>query len=96
MDFMSIQQAMDKGEGEVRVRGWVHRERGSNKLKFIVLRDSTNVLQVVCKRDNFEDWDVIDKLSVECSIEVTGTIHKDDRAPTGYELRAGALNVVGE
>lgn len=96
MDFMSIQQAMDKGEGEVRVRGWVHRERGSNKLKFIVLRDSTNVLQVVCKRDNFEDWDVIDKLSVECSIEVSGTIHKDDRAPTGYELRAAVLNVVGE
>ena len=43
-----------------------------------------------------KDWDVIDKLSVECSIEVTGTIHKDDRAPTGYELRAGTLNVVGE
>ncbi len=96
MSFISVQQAIDKGEGQVSLRGWIHRERGSNKLKFIVLRDSSNIIQVVCKRDIFEDWSLIDKLSVESSIEVTGTLHEDARAPTGYELRAESLTLVGE
>ena len=43
MKYQSIQEAIDKGKGEVNIRGWVYRERGSNKFKFIVLRDSTNI-----------------------------------------------------
>ena len=33
--FISIRKAMEQEKGKVAVRGWVYRERGSNKLKFI-------------------------------------------------------------
>lgn len=94
--YLSIQQAMSQGKGKVSIRGWVHRERGSNKLKFIVLRDSSNIIQCVLKRDNLEkQWDQIDKLQVESAIKLTGEIKKDDRAPTGFELQVKNLEIVG-
>ncbi|MFC2135610.1 asparagine--tRNA ligase [Bacteroidota bacterium] len=98
MAYISIKQAMDKGKGEVSIRGWVYRERGSNKLKFIVLRDATNIIQCVIKKDNFNDeqWNQIDKLQVEASIEIQGTIKKDERAPTGYEVEVKSFKIVGE
>ena len=96
MKFVSIQQAMKKGSGKIAVRGWIYRERGSNKMKFIVLRDSTNIIQCVLKREDFEgQWKEIDSLLIESSVEIEGTIKKDKRAPTGYEIQANKINIVG-
>ncbi len=95
-DFIPIQEAMKKGSGDVAIRGWIYRERGSNKLKFIVLRDVSNIIQCVIKKEDFEDrWDEIDKLQVETSIELFGKISKDERAPTGYELKVTDFKIIG-
>lgn len=95
--FLSIQEAMSKGKGAVSVRGWIHRERGSNKLKFITLRDSSNVIQCVFERKDFEKrWDEIDHLQVEASVEITGNIKEDKRAPTGYEIHVTDYTIVGK
>lgn len=92
--FLSINDAIAHGKGKVSIRGWVYRERGSNKMKFIVLRDSTNIIQCVLKKDKFENqWDDIDKLKVESSIELSGEIKKDERAPTGYEIDADKITI---
>jgi len=97
MAFVSIKEAMKKGKGKVAIRGWVYRERGSNKFKFLVLRDSTNIIQVVLKHEKFEkDWEQIDKLQIEASVEISGEIKEDKRAPTGYEVEADKINIVGE
>ena len=47
MTFISIKKAMEQGKGKVSIRGWIYRERGSNKLKFIVLRDASEIIQCV-------------------------------------------------
>ena len=86
--FTSISEAMKKGKGKVSVRGWISRERGSNEFKFLVLRDSTNLIQCVLKRENFKkEWPEIDKIQIETSIEVHGEIKPDSRAPTGFEIQ---------
>ena len=96
MKYISIQKAIDKGKGKVAVRGWVYRERGSNKLKFLVLRDGTDIIQCVLDRKKFErKWKEIDKLQVEASVEIEGIIKKDKRAPTGYEISADKIKIVG-
>lgn len=94
--YISIQKAIEKKSGTVSVRGWIHRERGSNKMKFIVLRDSTNIIQCVLKRENFseEEWKDIDGLLVESSIEISGKIKPDKRAPTGYEISVSKINII--
>jgi asparaginyl-tRNA synthetase len=86
---------MKQGKGKVAVRGWIYRERGSNKMKFLVLRDSSNIIQCVLNREKFEkQWNEIDKLKIESSVEIEGTIKEDKRAPTGFEIEAEKINIV--
>ncbi len=95
MKFLQISEAINKGSGKVAVRGWVFRERGSNKMKFVVLRDSSNIIQCILKRDKFEkQWNEIDGLKIESSIEIEGTIKEDKRAPTGFEIEVSKINII--
>ena len=87
---------MKKGSGRVAIRGWVYRERGSNVIKFVVLRDSSEIIQCVLEKNKFseEEWKKIDKISIESSLEIEGEIVKDARAPTGYEIKADKINII--
>ena len=40
-------QAGKYDDEEVELKGWIKRERGSNKMRFIVLRDSTGHIQQI-------------------------------------------------
>ncbi len=93
--FISIQEAIEKRKGEIAIRGWVHRERGSNNMKFIVLRDSSNIIQCVLERKNFEkQWEEIDKIKIESSLEIVGEVKEDKRAPTGFEVQVKKINII--
>ena len=98
MEFISIKQAMEKGTGQVNIRGWCYRVRNSNKMAFIVLRDSTEIIQCVVEKSKLSEelWNESLKATMECSLEITGDIKKDDRAPTGYEVSVSSLNIIGE
>ncbi|MFH1327157.1 MAG: asparagine--tRNA ligase [archaeon] len=97
MKFLSISSAMKKGSGKVSVRGWIYRSRGSNKMKFIILRDVSNIIQCVLDRKKFEkQWADIDRFQIESSIEIEGFIKKDQRAPTGYEIEVSGFKIIGE
>ncbi len=95
--FLTIADAMEQGAGKVAVHGWVYRERGSSAVKFIVLRDGTDILQCVIKKDAVgeEKFAEADKLQVEASLEINGTIKEDKRAPSGYEVAVDSFTVVG-
>ena len=97
-DFISIKDAMKLGKGKVHVRGWVYRERGSNKLKFISLRDSSGIIQCVIEKEKIgeEKFRIADKLHTETSLSLSGEIRNDERAPTGYEINADSFEVIGE
>lgn len=96
MKFISISEAIKRGKGKVAVRGWIYRERGSNEFKFIVLRDSTDILQCVLKREKFKNqWKDIDALQIEASLELEGIIKRDKRAITGYEISVDKINIIG-
>ena len=96
--MLSIQKAMEQSEGKVDIRGWVYRERGSKKLKFVVLRDSTNIIQCVFERGILGDekFELIDKIQVEAALKISGEIKKDERAPSGFEISVSDFEVVGE
>lgn len=98
MKFISISEAIKKGKGEIAIRGWVYRERGSNKVKFVVLRDSNGILQCVMKKEDFSDaeWGVIDKVQIEASMELEGKISQDKRAITGFEVAVSKFKIIGE
>ena len=97
-NFLSIKEAMKKGSGNVAIRGWCHRERGSKKLKFIVLRDSTDIIQCVIEKGAVPEQTWIDANSIhtETSLKIGGEIKIDERAPSGYEIAVKQLKIVGK
>ena len=81
---------------EVELKGWVHRTRGSNKIWFMVLRDSTGLVQCVIKRDRVGD-DTFEELSttlIESSVIVRGVVESTDREH-GHEVQVSSGEVVG-
>lgn len=96
--FITIQEALDKEKGEVNIRGWVYRERGSAKVKFVVLRDGTNIVQCVIKKESVGDemFKTADSIQIETSMSIRGIIKKDERAPTGYEVEVKEFKIIGE
>jgi len=91
--FTTIQDAIKKGKGKVKIRGWCYRERGSNQYKFIVIRDSTNIIQCIIEKDN-KCWNDAQKVSIETSLEIEGEIKKEPRAPTSFEIKIEKLKVI--
>lgn len=97
IQFQTIKEAMKQGSGKVAVRGWVYRERGSSKIRFVVLRDHADIIQCVILKEKVgeEQFELADKLQIEASLKIVGDIKKDERAPGGYEIKVDAFEVVG-
>ena len=83
---------------EVTLQGWLFNKRSSGKIKFIILRDGSGYLQCVYFKGNLteEVFDKADKIGQESSIEVTGKVKVEPRAPGGFELDATDLKVISE
>ena len=81
---------------EVVLKGWVHRARGSNKIWFIVVRDSTGHIQCVAKREAVGDecFQSLRNALIESSVEITGVVEPTDREH-GHEVRVTSATVVG-
>lgn len=80
---------------EVTIRGWVYRARSSSKVAFVILRDSTGVVQTVAHSNNFsaEEFSLLSSLTIESSMEMTGTVKEDSRAITGYEVNISKFKI---
>ena len=91
-----VQSGLHDGE-EVELKGWIYRTRGSNKIRFIVLRDSTGTIQCVAKRDAIGDeaFEDLKSALIETSIILKGTVNVDERAPGGHEIVVSGAEVVG-
>ena len=81
----------------VTVRGWVTTTRSSGKIAFVVVRDGTGLMQaVLSKRDLGSGvWDSFEKLTQETSVEVTGVVRLEPRAPGGVEMQTADLRILG-
>jgi asparaginyl-tRNA synthetase len=86
----------DHTEKSVHIRGWIYRTRSSGNIVFMTLRDVTGVLQTTVKKGNLPDpeFEGATKALIESSVQVTGTVKADKRAPGGYELQVTNLSVV--
>lgn len=80
---------------EVQLRGWLYHKRSSGKIRFLLLRDGTGIVQgVMMKGGIAEDvFAKFDELTQESSFALTGKVRKDDRAPGGYELEISGIEI---
>lgn len=73
---------------DVEVRGWLYNKRSSGKIRFLLIRDGTGVLQatIFSPEKDHPLFAQFDALTHESSLVVRGRIRQDERAPGGYEL----------
>lgn len=74
---------------EVKIRGWVYRLRRQKENAFVLVRDDRGgVIQCVFPADR------VAGLTIESSIEVTGVVSQDARAPEGgYEIKGMEIRI---
>jgi asparaginyl-tRNA synthetase len=70
---------------EVTLRGWLYNRTDKGRLQFLLVRDGTGIVQCVAfkKELDAEMFVLAQELTQESSIEVTGVVRADERAP-GY------------
>ncbi len=83
---------------EVTLKGWVYNKRDSGKVRFVLLRDGTGILQCVFVGTEIdkETYDLADSLNQEAVVEVSGLAREDTRAPGGVELTARSLKLIAD
>ena len=89
----SIKEALEQKKGKVKIRGWVYRKRKLQNQVFIVLRDSTNIIQCTIEKGS-KLYELANTLYSESSVKIEGEIQAEERAPTGYEIKVTNLEVV--
>jgi asparaginyl-tRNA synthetase len=79
----------------VKIKGWVSHLRSSGKIKFVVVRDGTGIVQCVLGPEtDAASFEAFDQLTQETSLVVAGTVREDRRAPGGYEVLVENLEIV--
>jgi asparaginyl-tRNA synthetase len=95
MPVVSIDQVASHVDQEITLRGWLYNLRESGKLLFPQFRDGTGVIQgVVSLKENPEAFKALSGLTQESSLEVTGRLRADARAPGGYEMQVTAVTII--
>jgi asparaginyl-tRNA synthetase len=80
----------------VTIRGWLYNKRSSGKIRFLLIRDGTGIIQAVVVKNQSapESFSATEILTQESSLEIRGSVRADARAPGGYELQVSDLRVI--
>ncbi|WP_244835396.1 aspartate--tRNA(Asn) ligase [Clostridium sp. BJN0001] len=84
-----IKDISEKKDQTVLLRGWVHKIRDLSHVTFIMLRDKSGIIQLVCTKEEASE------LRLENSIEITGTVIENEKAKGGYEIHTESIKTVG-
>ncbi len=81
---------------EVTIKGWLYNKRSSGKIHFLQLRDGTGTVQGVMVKQEVaeENFQTVKNLWIEASLEVSGIVRADERAPSGFEITVTTLTVI--
>lgn len=96
MKWVYIEDIGQYNEQEVEIRGWVYNKRSSGKVRFLLVRDGTGIIQgtIFSQDKDFPLFHVFDELTQESSLIVRGRVRADKRAPGGYELEVKEIEVI--
>lgn len=90
MDRVFIDELKGIEEGKVLLRGWIHKIVTFGSISFIHLRDKSGIVQLVL------DNEIEKGLRLEMSVEVTGQLVREEKAPTGIEVHVHSIKILGK
>ncbi len=96
MKWVYIEDIGQHNGQEVEIRGWVYNKRSSGKVRFLLVRDGTGIIQgtIFHPDKDFPLFKIFDDLTQESSVIVRGKVREDRRAPGGYELEISDIEAI--
>ena len=91
MERILVKETIGREEEKVMLCGWIHNIKKFKSFAFVYIRDRSGVMQMI-----MDDMDSLEKIKLEASVKVTGTLKTNEKAPGGVELAVEELEVVGE
>jgi len=80
---------------KVKIFGWVHDIRDQSRIKFVLLRDVSGIVQCISfEKDGI--FSEISKISKESVIEVVGEVKKSKQAPAGVEVHIEKYKILNK
>ncbi len=82
--------------GQVSVSGFAQTIRKQGGIAFIILRDITGIIQTVILKSNTEVFEIVQNLSLESVITITGEAKENAQAPGGIEILVDKIEVLSK
>ena len=95
--IVEVRSLADHVGASVTILGWVESTRSHGKVGFVIVRDGTGLVQGVLLKAELseETWTLLESLTKECSVALTGEVREEPRAPGGHELGVTGLELLG-
>jgi len=96
MKWVYIEDISNFKDQEVEIRGWVFNKRSSGKVRFLLIRDGTGILQgtIFSPEKEHALFQKFEALTQESSLIVRGKVREDKRAPGGFELSIKDIEIL--
>ena len=96
-DIAEVRSLGDHVGMSVTILGWVESTRIHGKIGFVVVRDGTGLVQGVLLKAELPEnvWVLLEALTQECSVALSGEVREEPRAPGGHEIGVTGLELLG-
>jgi len=96
MDWVYIEDIAGRVGQSVEIRGWVYNKRSSGKVRFLLVRDGTGLIQATLfgQEKDHPLFQKFDRLTQESSVIIRGEVRAEPRAPGGVEMTLEDLDIL--
>ncbi|MGB0757320.1 MAG: asparagine--tRNA ligase [Patescibacteria group bacterium] len=93
---MVIAKIGDYKDKQVTIKGWVYNFRSSGKIAFLQIRDGSGFIQAIVEKTSVDEasWQVVQELTQESSVSLTGQVSEHPKQPGVYELQVTKLELI--
>ena len=81
---------------KVLIKGFIHEIRDQSKIKFVLLRDNSGIIQTVTTSDKKQIFENIAKMPKESVVAIEGIVKAEKQAPSGIEIQVEKYEVLSE
>jgi asparaginyl-tRNA synthetase len=96
MKWVYIEDISEYRDQVVEIRGWLYNKRSGGKIRFLLIRDGTGIIQgtIFSPQEDSPLFKQYDELTQESSLIIRGKVKEDRRAPGGFELEIKEIEII--
>jgi nondiscriminating aspartyl-tRNA synthetase len=96
MERIKISELKGKIGKEVLIKGFIHEIRDQSKVKFLLIRDNSGIIQTVTTSDKKEIFKNITNIPRESVVSIEGVVKAEKNAPSGIEIHVEKYEVLSQ